>query len=66
MDSNKVNIVNEEEQSVLKAMNLGGNTTIEELVHTTQLPLSNLHTLLLQLELKQMITHTPQGYVLHT
>ena len=66
MDSNKVNIVNEEEQSVLKAMNPGGNTTIEELVHTTQLPLSNLHTLLLQLELKQMITHTPQGYVLHT
>ena len=66
MDSDKVNIVNEEEQSVLKAMNLGGNTTIEELVHSTQLPLSNLHTLLLQLELKQMITHTPQGYVLHT
>ena len=48
MDSNKVNIVNEEEQSVLKAMNPGGNTTIEELVHTTQLSLSNLHTLLLQ------------------
>ena len=66
MNSEKVNTVNEEEQRVLEAMNPGGNTTIEELVHTTQLPLTNLHTLLLQLELKQMITHTSQGYVLHT
>ena len=66
MNSEQVNTVNEEEQRVLEAMNPGGNTTIEELVHTTQLPLTNLHTLLLQLELKQMITHTSQGYVLHT
>ncbi len=66
MESNKQNTVNEEEQRVLSSMNPGGVTSIEELVHVTQLSLSHLHTLLLQLEMKQMITHTAQGYVVHT
>ena len=66
MESGNVNAMNEDEQRVLSFMNPGGVTTIDELMHGTGLSLSNLHTLLLQLELKKMITHTAQGYVVHT
>ncbi len=56
----------EEEKQILSAMTSHHVTSIEELVHRTGVSLSHLHPVLLQLELKQLVTHTSQGYVTHT
>ena len=66
MESESNVTITEEEKQILSAMTSLHVTSIEELVHRTGVSLSNLHTVLLQLELKQLVTHTSQGYVTHT
>lgn len=66
MESESNVTITEEEKQILTAMTSHHVTSIEELVHRTGVSLSNLQTVLLQLELKQLVTHTSQGYVTHT
>ena len=64
MEGSKECYMNDEEQVILSSMNPSGVTTIEELMGSTGYTLSSLHGLLLQLELKKLIMHTSQGYVI--
>ena len=64
MEGSKECHMNDEEQVILSSMNPSGVTTIEELIGSTGYTLSSLHSLLLQLELKKLIMHTAQGYVI--